>query len=57
MDRGDIDFVVCRNCDTPCYQFDMDRKGGIESAFCTLCGNDDVAEFRLPDADEMGIDE
>ncbi|MCC6131954.1 MAG: hypothetical protein IT186_18690 [Acidobacteria bacterium] len=54
---GDYDFIVCKNCETPCYMFDLDRKGNIQSAFCTLCGNDDVTEFRLPDADETGVDE
>lgn len=54
---GDYDFIVWKNCETPCYMFDLDRKGNIQSAFCTLCGNDDVTEFRLPDADETGVDE
>lgn len=48
----EVDFVTCNNCETPCYQFELDRRGSIASAFCALCGNDDPKEFRLPDAEE-----
>ncbi len=55
--KGEVDFVVCKNCETPCYSFEVDRKGNISSAFCQLCGNDDLVEFRLPDAEESGGEE
>ena len=28
----EIDYLICRNCDTPCYVFEMDPKGKIASA-------------------------
>ncbi len=45
----EVDFVVCLNCDTPCYSFEYEEKRGILSAFCAVCGNDEVKEFRIPD--------
>jgi hypothetical protein len=55
--REDIDYVVCISCDTPCYTFELDRKGAIESAYCQACGTDEPAGFRIPDADEMAGEE
>jgi len=49
----DVAFVVCLECDTPCYSFDYEEKRGILNAFCTMCGNDDVKQFRLPTDDEI----
>jgi len=52
----EIDYLICRNCDTPCYVFEMDPKGKIASAFCSVCGADGPDEFRVPDADERESD-
>jgi len=49
----EVAFVVCLNCDTPSYSFEYEEKKGILSAFCAVCGNDDVKEFRLPTDDEV----
>ena len=49
----EVDFIICNNCETPCYQFELDRKGNVASAFCTLCGNDDAKEFRLPEVEDI----
>ena len=49
----EVDFIVCLNCDTPCYFFEYDEKKGITSAFCSICGNDETKEFRLPSDDEV----
>jgi hypothetical protein len=49
----DVAFVVCLNCDTPSYSFEYDAARGIRSAFCGICGNDEVKEFRLPTDDEV----
>ncbi len=46
------DYIVCNNCDTPCYVFEMDHGGRLESAYCQACGNDDVTEFRTPEEEE-----
>ncbi len=47
--KGEVDYIICNNCETPCYVFDVDRRGSITSAYCQACGNDDPAEFRLPE--------
>lgn len=47
------DYVVCNNCETPCYMFELDRKGEIASAFCQLCGSDDPKEFRPPEVEDL----
>ncbi len=49
----EVDYVTCANCETPCYQFDLDAKGKVTAAFCAMCGNDDPREFRMPDVDEL----
>jgi hypothetical protein len=49
----EVEFIICINCDTPCYSFDLDRKGAIANAFCALCGADEVKDFRLPEAEDI----
>jgi hypothetical protein len=53
----EIDFLVCKNCETPCYSFEVDAKGEILSAICMTCGNEEPGEFRVADAEESGADE
>jgi hypothetical protein len=49
----EVEFLVCLNCDTPCYSFEYEERKGIVSAFCSVCGNDEAKEFRLPTDDEI----
>lgn len=49
----EVDFVICINCETPCYSFELDRKGKISAAFCALCGADEVKDFRLPEVEDI----
>ena len=49
----EVEFIVCLNCDTPCYSFECDAKKVVVSAFCGVCGNDETKEFRLPTDDEV----
>lgn len=49
----EVAFIVCLNCDTPCYSFEYEERKGIVSAFCAICGNDEIKEFRLPTDDEV----
>ena len=52
-DSEEVDFVECKSCDSPCYNFEIDpRRGVILQALCAVCGNDDTAEFRIPDESE-----
>lgn len=47
MEEKEVEYVVCKQCETPCYQFDL-HMGKIVSAFCTVCGNDEADEFEIP---------
>ncbi len=52
-DLSDVEYVECKNCETPCYTFEIDqRRGCIVQALCTMCGNDDPSEFAIPSEDE-----
>ena len=42
----EIDFLICKQCSTPCYVFDMDG-GRIVDAQCLVCGNDAIGQFDL----------
>jgi hypothetical protein len=42
------DFVICLECETPCYVFEW-HDGSITEALCTTCGNDDTDQFALPE--------
>jgi len=44
----EVDFLICRNCHTPCYVFEMEM-GRIQEAQCLVCGNDSPPEFMIGD--------
>lgn len=47
------DYVVCLNCETPCYVFEW-RNSAVHEAFCETCGNDNPDEFISPsDLEEL----
>ena len=46
-----VDFLICRNCSSPCYVYEIDGQTVIE-ALCQTCGNEDVKEFSLEDEDD-----
>ena len=50
----EIDFLICKQCNTPCYTFDMEA-GKITEAQCLVCGTDDITLFEL--GDEAGSDD
>jgi hypothetical protein len=51
-DELDVDYFVCRQCNSPCYSFEME-KGRLTEAVCTVCGNDDILLFNVgEDEDE-----
>lgn len=41
------DYVVCLDCETPCYVFEW-RDDALREALCVACGNDDVDAFATP---------
>ena len=45
-EREEIDYLICRQCNSPCYVFELD-KGRIKEAVCEMCGNDDILFFSL----------
>ena len=57
MEAPSTDYLICQNCETPCYIFDMDKSGGVASALCASCGNDDPTEFMRPETFDEGGNE
>ncbi|MCP4203317.1 MAG: hypothetical protein GY769_15450 [bacterium] len=50
------DFLVCLNCETPCYTFEW-AEGKLVEILCTVCGNEEPDEFATEDdLDTMGSD-
>jgi hypothetical protein len=48
MSNAEPDYLVCQECETPCYTFDWDsRRGQVFSAFCEMCGNDSPEAFSF----------
>ncbi len=46
----EVEFLECKECESPCYTFQLDQaRGVILQALCTVCGNDDPSEFKVPD--------
>jgi hypothetical protein len=50
----EVDYLICQNCSTPCYVFEMDA-GEIHEAQCLVCGNDDPRQFNR--GEEAGLDQ
>jgi translation initiation factor 2 beta subunit (eIF-2beta)/eIF-5 len=42
------DYVVCLDCETPCYTFEW-TKEKISEVLCQACGNDQPEQFALPE--------
>jgi len=42
------DYVVCINCESPCYIFEW-KDDQLTEAMCEVCGNEDVEEFLTPE--------
>jgi hypothetical protein len=55
MPIAEPDYLICRECETPCYNFDWDSmRAFVLSAFCEMCGNDSPEAFKVPDDDDVG---
>jgi hypothetical protein len=50
-DELDVDYFVCRVCNSPCYSFEME-KGRLTEAVCLVCGNDDILLFNLGEGED-----
>lgn len=38
------DYVICCDCETPCYAFEW-KEGKVKEAVCETCGNDETETF------------
>lgn len=38
------DYLICLNCETPCYVFEW-KDGSCAEAICTACGNEEPDQF------------
>jgi hypothetical protein len=47
----EIDYVICRECHTPCYIFEMEGEE-LKEALCQVCGNEDPSRFSLGEVEE-----
>jgi hypothetical protein len=50
----EVDYLMCSQCGTPCYVFEMDGSR-ITEATCLVCGNDEVRLFNM--GEEAGADD
>jgi RNase P subunit RPR2 len=53
-DDSEIDYLICKNCNTPCYTFETEGST-IKEAQCLVCGNEDITMFIL--GEEAGSDD
>ena len=42
------DYVVCLDCETPCYVFEW-RGDKLAEIVCAVCGNDNPDQFATPE--------
>ncbi len=42
------DYLICLNCESPCYTFEW-GDDGVEEATCQVCGNDEPDQFVTED--------
>jgi hypothetical protein len=49
----EIDYLMCSQCGTPCYVFEMEGSR-IAEAMCLVCGNDEPGMFNI--GEEAGAD-
>ena len=46
-DTHEPEFIVCAECETPCYTFEWDHQHErIAVALCSVCGNEESEEFQ-----------
>lgn len=50
------DYLICLNCETPCYTFEWTTADGCVEALCTTCGNDEVDQFATEEEFDAIVD-
>jgi hypothetical protein len=53
-EEREIDYLICRQCSTPSYIFDLEG-ANITEATCLVCGNDNTKMFGI--GEEAGSEE
>ena len=48
----EIDYLICRECNTPCYIFETEN-GTVTEALCQVCGNDVPGRFGIGEVEEV----
>lgn len=49
------DYVICLECETPCYTFEW-KEGKLIEALCEACGNEDLEQFITEEDLEALVD-
>lgn len=49
------EYVICLNCETPCYDLEW-KDGSLREALCLICGNDEVEQFATEEEVEAMTD-
>jgi hypothetical protein len=50
------DYLICLECESPVYVFDW-KEDKVVEAICTVCGNEDVAQFATEqEYEELSVD-
>ena len=52
-DDREVDYLMCSQCGTPCYVFEIED-GRVLEAQCLTCGNDEVSLFNIGEQEEEG---
>ena len=42
---SDPEYLICLQCETPTYQFELDQNGKLSAVLCGTCGSDDPSDF------------
>ncbi len=50
-EEKEIDYLICRECNTPCYIFEMEGDR-VREAQCQVCGNEDPSRFSIGEIEE-----
>ncbi len=50
-EEREIDYLICRECNTPCYIFEIEG-ATVTEALCQVCGNDLKERFAIGEVDE-----
>jgi translation initiation factor 2 beta subunit (eIF-2beta)/eIF-5 len=54
IDDREIDYLICKQCNTPCYIFEIEL-GNVSEAQCLVCGNEEPKMFEL--GEEIGSED